>query len=258
MIVQIYEIQTPDQARIVIKLEVDHVGSVLLSKDKWQDATIKKTIKMVQATGRKSSLIPLFGDIDLITRALNYYRPDIVHFCEALPALNDQEGLKKLLKCQEAIAQRFKDIEIMRSIPIGQAGFGDLVPSLQLAKLLEPSSDWFLTDTLLPPNKGPIADEQPVCGYVGITGATCDWKIARELVVQSNIPVIVAGGLGPDNVTDAISQTHPMGVDSCTQTNAVDRNGNPIRFKKDPDKVRAMVERAKNHGSAQAINSTKQ
>jgi phosphoribosylanthranilate isomerase len=256
MIVQIYEIQTPDQAQTMIDLGVDHVGSVLTSEEKWQDAEIKKAIQLVQAAGGKSSLIPLFGDIDLITRALNYYTPDIVHFCEALPALDDAKGLAKLVRCQEAIGQRFNDIEIMRSIPIGPAGFGDLVPSLQLAKQLEPSSDWFLTDTLLPPNKGPIADEQPVSGYVGITGATCDWEIARELVLQSSIPVIVAGGLGPDNVADAIAQTHPMGVDSCTQTNALDQNGDPIRFQKDPDKVRAMVERAKNHGSAQAFNAT--
>lgn len=250
MIVQIYEIQSPDQAQLMIDLEVDHVGSVLISKDKWQDPLIKKVIQMVQASGRKSSLIPLFGDIDLITQALNFYRPDIVHFCESLPPLSDKDGLTKILNRQETIGQRFKDIEIMRSIPIGQTGFGDLVPSLQLAKQFEPFSHWFLTDTLLPPTKGPIADEQPVCGYVGITGATCDWQVARELVIQSKIPVIVAGGLGPEDVADAIAQTHPTGVDSCTQTNAVDPNGHPIRFKKDPEKVKAMVYQAKGFGVA--------
>jgi phosphoribosylanthranilate isomerase len=33
----------------------------------------------------------------------------------------------------------------------------------------------------------------------------------------------------------------PAGADSCTQTNAKDKNGNPVRFKKDFRKVEAFV-----------------
>jgi len=34
-------------------------------------------------------------------------------------------------------------------------------------------------------------------------------------------------------------------VDSCTRTNAVDANGIPMRFKKDPKKVDALVQSAR-------------
>ena len=248
MIVQIYEIQTPRQAQSMVDLDVDHVGSVLISKENWMDPSIKEVVQTVQAAGRKSCLIPLFNDIDLISQALTYYRPDIVHFCETLPPIDEEAALTTILDRQKIIGKRFNTIEIMRAIPIGQKGHGDIVPSLQLAKVFEPVSNWFLTDTLLAPNNGAVAAEQPVCGYVGITGITCDWQVARQLVARSAIPVILAGGIGPENVVEAIMQTQPAGVDSCTQTNAFDNNGKAIRFKKDLSKVRTMVQRAKRNG----------
>lgn len=241
MIVQIYEIQTPEQARQMIQLDVDHLGSVLLGTDQCQNTQLKKTIQMVRTAGRKSSLIPLFTDIDLISQALTYYQPDIVHFCETLPLDNDDTALAPILARQKTITERFEGISIMRSIPIGQNGHGDLAPSLKLAKAFEPISHWLLTDTLLAPKTPLLDDDQPVSGYVGITGITCDWEIARQLVKQSDIPVVLAGGIGPDNVTAAIAKIQPAGVDSCTQTNACDNTGQPIRFKKDQEKVRVMV-----------------
>ncbi|MGB5157370.1 hypothetical protein [Desulfobacterium sp. N47] len=39
---------------------------------------------------------------------------------------------------------------------------------------------------------------------MGITGLTCDWDAARILVDLVAIPVILAGGLSPDNVFDGI------------------------------------------------------
>ena len=90
-----------------------------------------------------------------------------------------------------------------------------------------------------------VVDDQPVQGFVGITGETCEWSVARDLVRGSRIPVILAGGIGPSNVRDGIEQVRPAGVDSCTRTNAEDAQGRNIRFKKDPEKVRALVRAAR-------------
>ena len=78
-------------------------------------------------------------------------------------------------------------------------------------------------------------------GFVGITGLTCDWSVAARLVAGSRIPVVLAGGISPENVADGIRQVHPFGVDSCTCTNAVDDALNPIRFRKDPLRVQMLV-----------------
>jgi len=246
MIVQIYEIQTPREVDAIVDLGVDHVGSVLLDEQEWADKTLKSTIERVQKFGRKSSLIPLFSSLDSISRAADYYRPDILHFCETLPAFpGDERMLGELLDCQESIKQRFPQIDLMRSVPIGSAGQAEFYPSLALAAAFEPISDWFLTDTLLGENANAVSEEQPVNGFVGITGKTCDWTVAGQLVANSSIPVILAGGIGPGNVESAILEVKPAGVDSCTLTNAVAEDGKPIRFQKDLKKIGAMVSAAR-------------
>jgi phosphoribosylanthranilate isomerase len=64
-------------------------------------------------------------------------------------------------------------------------------------------------------------------------------------VENANIPVILAGGISPQNVMDGIRQIRPAGVDSCTRTNVLDKTGKPIRFKKDLVKVKTLVEQVR-------------
>ena len=47
----------------------------------------------------------------------------------------------------------------------------------------------------------------------GGTGVTFDWVGARAALAGLHIPVIVAGGLRPENVADAVSVLQPYGVD---------------------------------------------
>ena len=137
---------------------------------------------------------------------------------------------------------RFPDISIMRSIPITEAEAANSIPTLELAGWFEPYSDFFLTDTLLLDGAGDDIGNQPVHGFVGITGKTCNWDTARRLVSSSRIPVILAGGISPANVAEGISRVRPAGVDSCTLTNAIDEDGRPIRFSKDLRKVQQLVD----------------
>jgi phosphoribosylanthranilate isomerase len=90
-------------------------------------------------------------------------------------------------------------------------------------------------------------DEWPVQGFLldapdlgaggyGGSGRTCDWEVARE--AASRAPVLLAGGLGPDNVADAIRAVRPWGVDVASGVEA-------SPGVKDPDKLAAFVRRAK-------------
>jgi phosphoribosylanthranilate isomerase len=244
MIIQVYEIQTTVEAQIMIELGVNHIGSVILSRDGWKNADLKAVMDLVEAAGRKSSLIPLFTDESLIARCIDYYRPRILHFCETLEiprAITQRDSpleIEQILDRQASIRERFPEIELMRSIPVAGDGNSRRLRSIELAEAFAPCSDWLLIDTFLLDDAD---NNQPVQGYVGITGRTCDWKLSKRLVESVDIPVILAGGIGPANAYDAVLEVHPAGIDSCTNTNAVDEHGKPVRFKKDPEKVATMI-----------------
>lgn len=65
--------------------------------------------------------------------------------------------------------------------------------------------DAFLTDTF---------DE--ATGRWGATGRTHDWSVSRRVVERSPRPVLLAGGLHPENVRRAIAEVGPAGVDAHT------------------------------------------
>lgn len=243
IIVQIYEVQTPSEADSLIELGVDHIGSVVVHEENWKRPQLKDTIRTVKSAAAKSSLIPLYNNADSVLRTLDYYQPDIVHFCEALVDTgNFWDGCEQLIQLQKHVKEKFPEIKIMRSIPIAQYEGADEIPTLEFARRFEPASDFFLTDTLLVESGGHHEKSQPVQGFVGITGKTCNWKTAQKLVEACTIPVILAGGISPQNVIDGIRQVKPAGIDSCTQTNALGENDQPIRFKKDPLKVKHLVD----------------
>jgi phosphoribosylanthranilate isomerase len=242
LIVQVYEIQTPLEAEGLIELDVDHIGSVILSEEQWMLPRLKDTVQVIKSTTAKSSLIPLFNNPDSVLRTLEYYQPDIVHFCEALAGEGGfWDFVDNLIGLQQDVKKHFPQIKIMRSIPIAPSGADDKIPTLEYARRFEPVSDFFLTDTLLVKPAGIPDGRQPVQGFVGITGKTCNWETAARLVDASGIPVILAGGISPQNVIDGILRVKPAGIDSCTWTNAQDKSGGPIRFKKDLGKVRQLV-----------------
>jgi phosphoribosylanthranilate isomerase len=238
MIVQIYEIQEPQEAALMAECGVDHIGGVILSADEWKIQALKESVRVIREVGRKSSIIPLFADSEAVHRVIDWYQPDIIHFCDSLNhgSAVDEEAVSAAVALQRGVRERFPEAAIMRTIPIAPPGLGAHVPTLELGSRLADTSDWFLTDTLLVQG-----EDQPVAGHVGITGKVCDWGVARVLVKQSPIPVILAGGLSPENVAEGLRFTSPAGVDTCTATNLLDSEGKPIRFRKDPEKVRRFV-----------------
>lgn len=51
---------------------------------------------------------------------------------------------------------------------------------------------------------------------LGGTGRVHDWRLSRQIVEQSSVPVFLAGGLNADNVRAAIDQVQPFAVDVCS------------------------------------------
>jgi phosphoribosylanthranilate isomerase len=238
MIVQIYEIQTPAEAEPCIQLGVDRIGSVILSEEAWKQPELKAVIRLSEGTKSTNSVIPLIRKQETLFKAMDYYRPHYVHFCESLTDGSGQRmDLTGLIRLQEAFKEKFPEIGIIRSIPIPASPTQPGFPFLEIARDMAPVSDLFLIDTWL--------ETEPVAGYIGITGRRADRDMARELVRHSPIPVLLAGGLSPDNVYDALLTVFPAGVDSCSHTNQMENTGKLIRFKKDFKKVQTFVQEAR-------------
>jgi phosphoribosylanthranilate isomerase len=51
---------------------------------------------------------------------------------------------------------------------------------------------------------------------LGGTGRVHDWALSRKIRDSVAVPVFLAGGLNPCNVTKAITQVAPFGVDACS------------------------------------------
>lgn len=73
---------------------------------------------------------------------------------------------------------------------------------------------------------------------VGGTGKTCDWNMAKTLVRAIEQPILLAGGLTPDNVAEAVAAVKPWGVDV---SSGVEKE---LRVK-DMEKVKAFIAAAR-------------
>jgi phosphoribosylanthranilate isomerase len=68
-------------------------------------------------------------------------------------------------------------------------------------------------------------------GMRGGTGETFDWGLVRAR--RSKVPLILSGGLTPENVAEAISLVHPYAVDTASATESAPGH-------KDPERLRAF------------------
>jgi len=77
-----------------------------------------------------------------------------------------------------------------------------------------------------------------VPGFSGGSGQAFDWTIAQQAVALDT-PIILAGGLTPDNVAEAIRTVRPAAVDTASGVESAPG-------KKDHERIRDFVRNAKN------------
>jgi phosphoribosylanthranilate isomerase len=102
---------------------------------------------------------------------------------------------------------------------------------------LETPSSW--TRGARPANLAAMLLDTAVAGQHGGTGRSFDWSLAAELQRSGGaaLPVILAGGLRPDNVAEAVRVVKPYAVDVSSGVEA-----EPGR--KDPDKIKRFIAEA--------------
>ena len=216
MIVQIYEVTTPAEARALSAMGVDHIGVLVGDGSFPREQTIEAAREIFAALPAKSkaSALSLSHDMDYVVRLTGALQPDILHIGAAPQHFSPAE--LRTLKAE------FPKVSLMRSIPVVDDS------SIALARSYDGIADWLLLDSYK------SGDRQ-----VGALGVTHSWELDRRIIESVRIPAILAGGLGPGNVKEAIRVAHPAGVDSKTKTDKSDRSDT-----KDLQKVAAFVKAA--------------
>jgi phosphoribosylanthranilate isomerase len=222
MLVQIYEVQTPEEAVALAALGVDHIG-VLVGGGAFPrelPAGHASAIFAALPPAAKRVALSLSADPAEIALVIEQTRPDIIHIGAAVELFSADDT--------QALKVAFPDTQIMRAIPVVDE------TSIEWAKEYGDVADFLLLDS-----------HEPGDRQIGGLGRTHDWSISRRIVDEVGVPVILAGGLDGDNVAAAVAAVRPAGVDSKTRTDRADGKG------KDLDKVRRFVTAAKLTRSAQ-------
>lgn len=139
---------------------------------------------------------------------------------------------------------------------------GDETPD-DLAKMAEKHPDWNIiwARRVTEDSIADVEDELRKCETLGVklfaclldpkvegeyggTGQTLSWKLVSQHYDQErNPPLILAGGLTPDNVSEAVQTVHPFGVDV---SSGVERE----KGVKDVEMIRAFVRNARLHSES--------
>ena len=215
MRIQIYTMQSVDEAQAVVSLGVDHIGVTPSNSGLPGEVDFETARAIVDAVGRSAVRVALSveSNAEVIEAMVQAVRPDILHLC----------GPEKTLlpDAVRALRERLPDVLIMQAVSVAGPD------ALDVALAYQDVADHLILDT----------QALDIAG-IGASGETHDWSISREIVEQVQIPVILAGGLSPENVAQAISEVQPWGVDSLTHTNRSLPNGG---FRKDLDRIRRLV-----------------
>ncbi len=223
MITQVYTAQTAAEAVELSRLGVDHVGVTVSARGLPGEVDIEAGKEIVAALAGSSSkcvALTVETDLDSIRDFARVLRPDILHLCGDT-AIVGPDAVADLRHWIEDSGLR---VELMQAI--GVTGH----ESVDLARTFEHHVDWIILDSVSEAVEG-----------IGAAGVVHDWAVSREIVAATSVPVILAGGLGPDNVADAIAAVRPAGVDSLTRTNRYVGDGS---FVKDLDAVEEFVKAA--------------
>lgn len=215
--IQVAGARSLDEAAMLARCGATHIGLPLGPGVREQDVSIHEAARMAAALGR-----------EVVFACITYLCDpgEVAALCRAANVRAVQLHGETSPQQVDALRALWPGLFIIRSLVVGAPGTSSLEDLLPAARAVEPHVDAFLTDTY-----------DLASGARGATGKTHDWATSRALVQALRRPVIVAGGLGPGNVADAITATGCAGVDA--HTGLEDAAG-----RKDEGLVRAFVDRA--------------
>jgi len=204
MVVQIYSLTSIADAVATAEAGADLIGVVVAEPGVVPEGVDVRLARDILAGARpraRGVAMSLLDDRDEICAMVDGVKPDVLHIAAREVDPDDCAWIR----------ERIAPVRLLRAIAV-RAG-----ETMSEVDAHQHCADFLMLEA-------------------GAAGEVHEYSICREVVARSRLPVILAGGLSPDNVGSAIAAVRPWGVDSFTHT---DRAGH--RGKKDIARVRAFV-----------------
>src|SRR3981189_1829248 len=135
MLVQIYKVQTPEEARALTRLGVDHIGVLVGDGAFPRELSIAQSSAIFAAVpaGKKRVALSLSADPEEVARVARETRPDIIQLQAAIEDFS--------VAMTRAFRSRCPEIPIMRAIPVIDEA------SIEVARSYQGVADFLLLDS---------------------------------------------------------------------------------------------------------------
>jgi len=223
MITQIYSIQTVQEALDCVAAGADYIGVAAATHMHLPaEVHLEVGLEIFAAIGSQAKKVALTvaDSPEPIYRVIEQLKPDVIHVCG--------NQFYATPEFAQTVRQLHKGLEVLQAIPV--TGPEAILQAEHYARFC---------DTII------LDSVDPKIAGIGAAGIVHDWAVSAEIcrrLEKLGCNVILAGGLGPENVAEAIRQVRPWGVDSFTKTSTKLADGSS---RKDPALVRLFIERAK-------------
>lgn len=220
MITQIYSIHDVNETKMCLQAGADHIGVAIANGYACpREAPVEEIESIFNVIGDKAKkvLIVVSQGEEEVLSYVKRLRPDIVHICG-----NYYEATPDLAKHLKKIDPK---IELMQAIGLPSPDY------MEKASYFASFCDYLILDSI-----------NPALTSIGVAGTTHNWNDDKRIVEAfPRTKVIIAGGLGPDNVYEAIKNIRPYGVDSFSKTS---NKENGVLLGKNKEKTFAFVKEA--------------
>ncbi len=185
-------ISSPEEARLAVSFGVAAIGMVDETPSGEGRIPLEEVARIVR------EVPPSVGTF-LLTSVRDVDRLEEIYRGTGVNTLQLWDGLTA--EDYRRLRGRVPGISIAQSIHVQDES------AVECARAVSSLVDAFVLDS---------ANPEPPFRWQSPGGRTHDWEISRRIADAVDVPVILAGGLTPDNVCRAIRVVRPFGVDVCS------------------------------------------
>jgi len=185
--VKICGVTNTEDAHLVVDSGADMLGMIVdVPVETPRKISIDKAERIAKEIGGVVDIVVVLcpGSVEEVETVVRRIEP----FGVQMHGFESEEFLK-------SVREALPEVKLIKTVHVAENG------KIHGIMLEEDYVDFILLDTF------------SASAQIGGTGKKHSWAKSRSIVEHSTIPVILSGGLTPDNVAEAIKEVQPYGVD---------------------------------------------